>query len=253
MIAITRAVSPRIDECIVTHIERAPINAARAAAQHRAYEQVLATLGCTIVAAPPAPELPDAVFVEDAAVVLDEVALLARPAAPSRRAEPASLEPLLARWRDTRHISKPATLDGGDVLITGRAVFVGASARTNAAGIMQLRSCIEPFGYTLHAVPVTGCLHLKSAVTTVDDDTVLINPDWTDAAAFAAYRQIRVDPAEPFAANALRVGQAVIHAATHVRTRERLERHGIRVHAVDASELAKAEAGVTCCAILLRP
>jgi dimethylargininase len=250
-VALTRAVSPSIARCVLTHVPRRAIDWRRAARQHARYEHALATLGLAVRHLPPEPALPDAVFVEDAAVVLDEVAVIARPGARSRRPEVASVARALETDRRLCRIVAPGTLDGGDVLTVGRRVFVGASARSNAAGRRQLREALEPYGYHVRDVAVTGCLHLKSAVTAVADGTLLIRREWIDARVFRAFELIDVDPAEPFAANALRVGETVILPAAHRRTRRRLEARGLDVRGVDVSELAKAEGGVTCCSLVL--
>lgn len=251
MIAITRAVSPTLDRCQLVHLERETIDVERATRQHESYEALLEDLGCVIERVAPAPELPDAVFVEDAAVVVQEVAVLTRPGAVSRRPEIETVAAVLGRRRPLRYLDTPATLDGGDVLRIGRTVLVGSSDRTNRAGAEQLAAHLEPFGYQVRPVPVRGCLHLKTAVTAVGHETVLLNPDWVDAAALPPVSVIEVDPTEPLAANALDVAGTVVVAAAHERTRRRLEAAGLRTAAVDVSELAKAEAGVTCCSILL--
>jgi dimethylargininase len=250
MLAITRAVSPSLGRCELTHLERSPIDVDLARAQHRAYEEALASLGARVVPLPEEPDLPDAVFVEDTAVVTPELAVLTRPGAASRRPEVVSVARALAPHRRLAHLEAPATLDGGDVLQLGRTFFVGRSGRTGEEGIGRLRDLFSPFGYAVEGVPITGCLHLKSAVTCVADGVVLVNPAWVDPRVFGA-RWIEVDPAEPAAANALRIGGAVIHAARHGRTRARLEREGFRVVPVDVSELEKAEGAVTCCSVLV--
>ncbi|MBI2408163.1 MAG: dimethylargininase [Gemmatimonadetes bacterium] len=250
-IALTRDVSPTIAECELTHIDRSPIRMDVARAQHRGYERLLVSLGCDLRRVAPAPEHPDAVFIEDTAVVLDDVAVIARPGAKSRRHEVTDVAAALAPLRQLVRLKAPATLDGGDVLVVGRNVYVGASRRTNADGIAALGAAVAPHGYAVHRVAVTGCLHLKSAVTAVDDETVLLNPDWVDRADFAAYRVLTVDDTEPMGANVLRLGSALVHGAAYARTRERLERAGAAVHPVDLSELAKAEGAVTCCSIVL--
>jgi dimethylargininase len=131
-------------------------------------------------------------------------------------------------------------------------VFVGVSGRTNAAGVDQMRRILAPFGYTVEAIDVRGCLHLKSAVSALDEHTVLVNPGWVDALRFGDFDVIEIDPSEPFAANALRIGDTVIHAREFPRTRSRLGKAGILVRQVVASELAKAEGGVTCCSLIIR-
>ena len=250
-IALTRPVSDSLAQCELTHLERTPIDVDRARAQHRAYERALADLGCRVERLPAQPDLPDAVFCEDAAIVLDELALIARPGAPSRRPEVPSVAQALARYRDLVEIEAPGTLDGGDVLRVGRTIYVGLSQRTNSAAVEQMAALLSPLGYSVRGVPVTGCLHLKSAVTEVAPGTLLIHRGWIDASAVGDHTWIDVDPGEPFAANALRIGDAVLYAAAYPRTLARLRAHGIDVRTVDVSELAKAEGAVTCCSLIL--
>jgi dimethylargininase len=249
--AVTREVPTSISRCELTHLARAPIDYARAVTQHEAYEAALREAGCTIERVPATPDLPDSVFVEDAAVVVDEVAIVTRPGAPSRRGETPSVAGALAKYRALRFIEDPGTLDGGDVLRVGRRVFVGRSSRTNADAVTQLRALLGPFDYTVEAVETTGCLHLKSAVTPLAGDWLLINTAWIDSAPFRRFRLTEVDPAEPFAANVLRVGDTIICARAWARTRARIDAAGLRTVTVDVSELAKAEAGVTCCSLIL--
>jgi dimethylargininase len=249
-IALTREVSPTLARCELVHHAREPIDVERARSQHRVYEDALRAAGCEVRRVPPAPELPDAVFVEDAAVVFDEVAVVTRPGAPSRRDEVASVAEALAPYRRLRRIEGPATLDGGDVLVIGQDVFVGLSTRTNEEGVRQLTAAVAAEGHRVKALPLRSCLHLKTAVTLVGPSTVLLNPAWTDAEAFARFERIEVDPAEPWGANALLAGGVVIYPAAFPRTRSRMEARGLDVRAVDASELAKAEGGVTCCSLV---
>jgi dimethylargininase len=250
LVAITREISPRMSECQLTYLARAPIDVSRAAEQHQAYEKSLESLGCRVTSLPAEPELPDSVFVEDVAVVFDELAILARPGAESRRAEVASVGKALEPHRKLGRIEAPGTLDGGDVLTAGKQVFVGLSRRTNQAGIEQMRALLAPHGYSVESVPVERCLHLKSAVTQVAERTLLINPAWLDRRAFRDFEWIEVDSEEPFAANALLLNGAVIFPAGYARTGKRLQERGIRVVPVEVSELAKAEGGVTCCSLI---
>ena len=224
----------------------------RARAQHAAYEEALRSAGCTVERIAPADDLPDAVFVEDAAIALDEIAIVTRPGAASRRPELPAVEEALARYRRLLCIQPPATLDGGDVLVIGRRVFVGRSSRTNDSGTAQLADLLRPFGYVVAPVPVLGCLHLKSAVTALTDTTLLINRAWTRADAFRGFDLLDVHPFEPDAANILRIGDALVYAAEFPRTLERLARRGLTPLTVPASELAKAEGAVTCCSLVLR-
>jgi dimethylargininase len=251
LIAYTREVSPALADCELTHLVREHLDVAGAQAEHEVYESVLANLGANVRRLPPAPLLPDGVFVEDAAVVLDEVAIITRPGAPSRQPETATVEAALAAHRPLVHVRAPATLDGGDVLVAGRRIYIGLSSRTSRDAIQQLAAQLAPHGYAVIPMHFSGCLHLKSAVTRIADDLMLLNPAWVAADAFTGYRSLAVDPAEPHAANALALGGAVIHPLQHARTRTRLESAGLRVVTVPQVELAKAESGVTCCSLLV--
>ncbi len=250
-IAITRKVSPALARCELTHLERVAIDVARAEAQHEAYERALSKLGCWVVSLPAEPGMPDSVFVEDTAVVVDELAVITRPGAPSRRPETDSVAAVLGRYRPVAAIAAPGTLDGGDVLRLGRRVYVGETGRTNPEGIAQLRALLAPHGYAVEGVPVSGCLHLKSAVTQAAADMILVNPAWVDPSRFAGFTPMRVHPDEPVAANELLVGDAALYPTAFPRTAAQLERAGVRLEAVDVSELAKAEGAVTCCSVIL--
>ena len=250
-IAVTRKVSAAMMRCELTHLQRAAIDVALAREQHDAYEQLLRTLGCEVESLPEEPELADSVFVEDTAIVLEEVAVITRPGAPSRTAETASIARVLGKYRELVRIEAPGALDGGDVLRVGRSLYVGASSRSNASGIEQLATLLLPFGYRVLRAPMHGCLHLKSAVTQVGNDQLLINSRLVERQQFAGMRFIEVDESEPTGANALLIGEDVVYPASHPRTAEVLQQHGIRLHTVEMSETEKAEGGVTCCSLLL--
>ena len=250
-VALTRAVPDSMKECELTHLSRVAIDLDRARAQHAAYEDALRRLGCVVERLEPLPHMPDSVFVEDTAIVLGEVAIATRPGAASRRAEVASMETSLARYRRVVRIEEPGTIDGGDVLHVDRRVFVGISTRTNAAAVSQVRKLLEPHGYEVVPVSVRGVLHLKSAITHVGGTQFLVNRDLIDPAPFAGYDLIDVDPAEPDAANALLVHDAVLFPAAFPRTQRRLQSAGKNVITLDASELAKAEGALTCCSVIV--
>ena len=251
-LALTRAVPASIAACELTHLARAPIDLALARAQHAAYERALTQAGCELLRLPELPEHPDSVFVEDVAVVLDEVAIMTRPGALSRRGESDSAAEALRAHRPLLELKAPAPLDGGDVLVLDRTLFVGLSRRTNAAAVTQLRALVAPHAYQVEGVQVEGALHLKTAVTRVAERALLLSPRWVDARHFQSWESIEIDASEPFAANALWLGSVLIHAAAFPRTAEGLRARGITVTSVDASELAKAEGGVTCCSLLVR-
>jgi dimethylargininase len=245
---LTRSPSVAIDRCELTHLERAPIDVARAQAQHTHYERCLERLGWTVEHLPPLDAHPDGVFVEDTAFVVPELAILTRPGAISRRGEVESVEAALRRYLPTVGIVGAATLDGGDVLRVGRNVYVGIGGRTNFEGADQLAAHLRPLGYSVVPLMVNACLHLKTAVCAIDDQWLVLNPAWIDATAFAAYGHVVVHEDEPFAANVLARDGVVLCSESNPRTAERIaQRYAIMT--VDVSELEKAEAGLTCCSL----
>jgi dimethylargininase len=250
-VAIVRGVPSTLADCELTFREREPIDLGRAQAQHAAYAELLRGLGLEVVELPADPAFPDCCFVEDTAVVLDEVALLTRPGASSRRGELPAIETALRAHRRLEATPAPATLEGGDVLRVGRRLFVGRSARTNAEGAARLAAVAEPLGYRVVEVGVTGCLHLKSAVTALDHERLLVNRAWLDDGALSGFELEDVAPEEPLAANVLRVAGLVIAHAGFTRTIARIEALGYAVRTLDVSEFLKAEAALTCKSLLL--
>jgi dimethylargininase len=248
--AITRAVSPAIVNCELTFVDRQPIDLAKARAQHYAYEQLLEKLGARVYSLHAEPDLPDSMFVEDPAIVLDEIAVILRLGTASRRPETESLAKALSPFRKLAYITAPGTIEGGDVLRIDRTLFVGLTTRTNAEGIRHLAAIVAPHNYKVIPVPVTGCLHLKSAVTYLGRKMLLANRFWFDASPFAAYSWVDVDPGEPHAANALALGDTVIFPASFPRTLAKIESAGFHVVPLDISELQKAESGLTCSSLL---
>jgi dimethylargininase len=251
ILALTRCPAPSLTECELTFLEREPIEYERALAQHAAYVGALRSAGAQVTVLPATDAYPDSVFVEDAAVVLDEVAILTRPGVASRAAEPDLLAPPLGRYRPLARIEAPATLEGGDVLRVGRRLFVGLSPRTNAAGAEALRALAAPHGYTVTAVPVRDCLHLKTGVTALDDEALLANPAWVDLERFAGFDVIPVAAEEPWAANTLRLDATLLANAAFPRTLEQLARRGLAPIPVEIGEFGKAEAGLTCLSLLV--
>ena len=256
--AITRAVSPSLASCELTWLAREPIDIAKADAQHHAYEHALRDAGARVISLPALPEHPDAVFVEDPAIVLDEVAVIASMGVESRRGERESLAAAIAEFRPLIRMRLPAKLEGGDVMRIGRDLFVGLSARSDLAGVAQLQDALRVFGYRVHPVELRDCLHLKSACTFIGsggagDACVLANRAWFDTpAVHGAWRFIDVAADEPGAANALRIGEVVLMADAFPNTAEILRREGFRVRDLHLSELLKAESGVTCSSLLFK-
>jgi dimethylargininase len=250
VVAIVRPPTDALARCELTHLAREPFDVVLARDQHAGYVATLRNLGAQVIVLAPEPDLPDAVFVEDVAVVLDEVAVIANPGAASRRPEVPGVAAALAPFRPLMAITSPATLDGGDVLVMDRTLYVGRSSRTNDAGIAQLATHLMPYDYVVRPVDVTGCLHLKSACTYVGDGTVLANPRWADTGAFAGAEILAVAPAEPRAGNTFRVGDTLVMADSFPLTRRLLERRGFTVRTVAVSELQKAEAGGSCMSLV---
>ncbi len=252
MIAFTRPVPDSITNCELTHLERQPIDVANARRQHAQYEETLRVLGCDVRQLAALSDHPDSVFIEDTAVVFDECAVITRPGAESRRGETAGVVEALRPLRRLYHIEAPGTLDGGDVLRVGKHVYVGASTRSNEDGSRQLADALSSYGYAVRRVPMRDCLHLKTAVSTLPDDAVLLDVRCVDEGSFDGAHVHHVHPEEPEGANVLVVGNAVVVPASAPRTRDLLEAAGYKTMTLDASELAKAEGGLTCCSLLLR-
>ena len=248
--AITRTVSQSLGNCELTWLAREPIDVALAQSQHREYERCLAALGARVVSLPALEEHPDAVFVEDPALVLDEVAVITTLGCQSRRGERASLAEALATFRPVVWMQDPARLEGGDVMRIGKDLFVGLSERTDMAGVRHLAEVLRPFGYRVSPVELRGCLHLKSACSYVGDDGILINRGLLDSESLRGYRLIDVAASEPAAANALRVGGTVVLHSAYPATAALLHDAGFHVCAVNVTELLKAESGVTCSSLL---
>lgn len=251
IVALVRQVSPRLAECVLTHLGRVAIDVQRALAQHRTYCEVLSSLGARVESVAPLPDAPDGVFIEDTAVVVDEVAVITRPGVPSRAGEIETTALALSAYRQLLGVSAEGTLEGGDVMRVGRTLYVGRSGRTNQAGVNQLGALLAPWGYEIQGVDLDGCVHLKTACTFVPPHYVLANPDWVDRRVFADVTVIDVDGDEPFAGNTLTLGGVTLVASSCPRTAAILHARGVITRAVDLSELAKAEGALTCSSLIV--
>lgn len=249
--AVVRRPGPRLDEGQVTHMERGGVDAERAADEHAAYRRALADAGWEVVEVEPADDLPDAAFVEDAAVALDGRVVLTRPGHPGRRGEVESVAAALAALGvPTVELPGPGTLDGGDVLRVGSRLFVGRSTRTDDDGIAALAALAREHGVETTPVAVTGCLHLKTGATALPDGTIVAVADWVDTAAFAPLPV--VEAPEPSGANVLALGgDRVVVAASAPRTADLLRDRGLQVATVDIAQFEAVEAGLTCLSVLL--
>lgn len=248
--ALTRGVSPSIGDCKLTFMDREEVDVAAAARQHEAYERCLQRMGVRVIPLPLLREAPDAVFIQDTAVVVDEVAVMATMGAACRSGEVESVVAALSSHRPLRYLSPPATLEGGDVVRVGRTLYVGDSGRTNREGIKQLSEILEPYDYQVRPVEVKGCLHLSTGCSYLGRDLLLVNSAWVDTSAFQYFKLLEVPETEPWAANTITVGDVVLVASIFERTRALIEAHGFQVITTDISELQKAEGALTCMSLM---
>ncbi len=252
--AFTRAVSPRLTECELTHLQRRPIDLDKALAQHSAYEAALDRAGLTVLRLPPLDHHPDGTFVEDTALILDEHAVILRPGVASRQGETATVAEGLAAELEI-HILGPGHVDGGDICRIGQRLYVGLSTRTDRAGIAALAEIAAPLGYSVAPAGVRGCLHLKTAITCAGPDgagtpVFLYNPDFVSPDLFEGAEPMPVVPGEAYAANIIRAGATLIAPADSPRTAEALAARGFEVVTLDISEFRKAEAALTCMSLI---
>jgi dimethylargininase len=250
MIALTHVPSPKMNAGLRTFVDRVRIDPHLAMKQHVEFRRMLGRCGALVRTLDANRDLPDGAFVEDAAVVLDEVAILSSMGAADRRLELPVIECELTKYRKVERIDPPAALDGGDVLAVGRTLLVGQSSRTDAAGIRALEAIVRRYGYQVVPVSVGKSLHLKTACTALDDRTLLVNPTWLDKGPLAGFELIPVPQEEPWAANVLRIGDHICMATGNPRTTGVVRQRGLQVETVELSEFAKAEAGITCLCIL---
>ena len=249
---IVRTVSRSLADCQLTHLPRQQFDLPLAARQHQSYVETLLSTGVRVTVLPEEPTLPDAVFVEDTAVILGELIVVCRPGCANREPEVETIIPVLTGLRNLVRMQSPGTLDGGDVLAIDKTLFVGVSGRTNGEGLRQLQAITRGFGYRVIPVTSRGCLHLKTAVTCVAPGVLLVNPDWVDITPFAGFELLATPKGEPWSANTLPVNKVVLTLASSLRTIDLLQSKRLNVRPVDISELQKAEAGLTCLSLLYR-
>lgn len=248
--AFVNTPSPRLAECQLSYVDRMPIDLSLARQQHGTYVQALIKLGVEVDILHINPHCPDGVFVEDPVIILDETAIITSMGNPERRAEIPAIKEYISGHRQIQEIRLPAKLEGGDVLQIGRKIFIGLSSRTNLAGMEALKIITQQYGYEIILVRVTGCLHLKTAVTALDEERLLINPSWLDTTPFRDFQLVVVPSEEPWGANILRLPMGVIANAAYPGTCHLIASLGYRLEAVDISEYGKAEAGLTCMSVV---
>lgn len=217
--------------------------------QHQAYVRILEELGLSVTVLEPEPDFPDAHFVEDAAVVTPNIAVITNPGAAARQGEEKTIEPVLANFRPINRIEPPGTLDGGDVLMVESHFFIGISERTNQEGAKQLGRILEGFGNTWKTVDVGKGLHLKSGVNYVGNNTLLLTEAFSRMEVFDGYEQIVLDPGETYAGNSLWINGHLIVPQGFPDTLRKLEKVGQPIHVLDVSEVQKMDGGLTCLSI----
>jgi dimethylargininase len=250
MLVLTHIPSPKMDRGQRTHVARVSIDYDLAVRQHESYCRLLRRCGAKVCTLDVNRDSPDCVFIEDTALVLDEVAVLASMGAEARRGEPAGIEPDLREHREVHRVEWPAKLEGGDVLPVGRTLLVGLSSRTNSAGVHALQSIVSRYGYRVSPALVHGCLHLKTACTALPDNSLLVNGAWLDSQALEGFHLTSIPEEEPWAANVLLIGNSVCIPAEHLHTAALIRERGFEVATVELSEFAKAEGGITCLSLL---
>jgi dimethylargininase len=250
--AITRAVSRNITRCELTFRQRESLDYEKAVRQHASYCALLTRCGAEVLTLEAQDENPDCCFVADTAVVLEELAIVASPGASSRRGEVEGIEDVLSAHREVARIKPPATLDGGDIVVVGKRIFVGRSKRTNSYGIESLTRIARSLGYNVTPVSVMGSLHLSTACSALDEETVLLNPRWIDATPFSRYWVLNVSEDEPWSASIMRVGSTVCIEAGAPRTLELVSKHCREVEVLDISEFRKAEGSLPCLSLIFQ-
>jgi len=249
LLAITHLPSPALQHCELTFLKSEPISMEIANLQHQTYRAMLERCGAKVIVLDENLACPDSVFVEDPIIVFDEVAVLTSMGAESRRKESEAMERVFSKYRKIERIVLPAKIEGGDVLKIGKKIFVGESARTNKEGIEALKTIIKPFGYEVIAVEVTGCLHLKTGATALDDKTIFINSHWVDAEAFKGFTKVEALNDEPFGANVLKMGNILCMNEAFPKSIALIKSLGYTVDSCNISEFVKAEAGLTCMSV----
>jgi len=250
LVAITHVPSPNMHRAERTFVDDSEVDYELSLRQHAGYRGALEQCGAKVIVLDVNRTMPDCVFVEDTAIVLPELAVMMSPGAESRRAEPAGIEPALRQFREIRRIKRPATMDGGDVVVAGRTVYVGESERTNGDGVRALRETLAPFGYSVFGVPVRGCLHLKSACSALPDGRFLVNADWIDVSPLPGARLVDLPLEEPWAGDVLVIGNRIILSDSFPSTAELLASFDFETIPVAVSEFAKVEGGVTCLSLV---
>jgi len=246
--AIVRDVAESYDQCVTTQQESIDVPLAKT--QHQHYCNALKKAGVELIHIDADNRLPDCCFVEDTAIIVDDVAIITNPGARSRREEVAAMEKAISKYRTVHRISPPATIDGGDVLKVGKKIFVGLSQRTTQDSIDQVAQMVKSSNYEVIPVPIHKTLHLKSAVTALSDSYIIMAQGFFDARIFTGYEKIEVPPGEEYAANCLSVNENIFIPRGFPQTKSLIVRAGFSIVELENSEFRKGDGALTCLSVL---
>lgn len=249
MHALVREPGPSFAQALSTHPGKGTIDFARGQQQHASYIQALTGAGADLIILPPLDVFPDSVFVEDTTLIFDSLAVACPMREQSRKGEALTVIEAVRKFRpQIGTLSFPATLDGGDVLNTGARLFVGLSGRTNREAVTALSRLT---GKPITAVPVRKGLHLKSGLSYLGNDLLVIDPQSVDVSLFDGFRRIEVAPEESYAANCLALGNTLIMAAGYPRLEDQIRSEGFDIVTLEMSEFEKADGGITCLSLII--
>jgi dimethylargininase len=244
--ALVRPPGTHFSQAISGHPQKKGINQAKALIQHQSYVEALKQVGSKILSLPPEDLLPDSTFVEDTAFVFGKTAFLCSAKEETRRNE---VESVAQELKDhLKIVNLEPYIDGGDILNTPQAIYIGLSKRSNERAIQSLSHKV---GKKIISVPVIKGLHLKSAVNYLGNNVLLIDPERVENTAFKSFQWIEVEEKDSYAANCLALGNRIIMPAGFPTIREKILQHGFETVEVEMSEFEKADGGVTCLSIIL--
>lgn len=246
---LTHVPSSNLNNCELTYLDSERIDIKKALIEHNSYCNMIKECGANVNIIEDNIDLADSVFVEDPIIVFDEVAIVTSMGVESRRKESQVLKDYFSKIREIKEIKLPSKIEGGDVLVIDKKVFVGLSPRTNESAIEELKNILKPYGYIVQSVKVDGCLHLKTGCTALDDKTILLNPNWVDVEVFSDYKIINIPSDEPFGANIMKINEYICMNEAFPKSIELVKALGYKVKTTDISEFVKAEAGLTCMSV----
>ena len=219
--------------------------------QHNNYVEILKECGLEVEVLEPDETYPDCCFVEDTAICTEKFVLITRPGASSRAGEIDSIKEILKKYsRQIEEINEPGTLDGGDVMRAENHFYIGLSLRTNKNGASQLISILEKYGFTGSTVPLAKMLHLKSGVSYLGNNNLLMSEFFINEPAFKKLNQIIVSEQESYAINCLLINQNLIVPEGFPQVLKSVENLGFKIYQINIHEYRKIDGGLTCLSLL---